>query len=279
MARHIEGERTGEGGLRLYWQGWLPEGDPRAVIVIAHGASEHGGRYAHLVAHLVPQGYAVYAQDHRGHGRSEGPRAFVDRLDHAIADLDAFVAETAAKHPGVPVVMLAHSFGGCLGIVYASRHQERLKALVLSSPLAALEAASAVQRAAARVLSRVAPKLGIFEVEAGGISRDPEEVRLYDEDPLVYRGKLPVRTVAEIAAAVDTFPDIAGRITLPLLIVHGTADRIVPIDGAEMIAERAGSADKTFLRYEGGYHELLNEPPAEREKTMADVSGWIAERV
>jgi len=275
---HREGRRSGIDGRRLHWQAWLPEGEIRAVVVVAHGASEHGGRYSRIVERLVPDGYAVYVQDHRGHGRSEGSRALVERLDHAVEELDGFLLHAEGEHPSRPVILLGHSFGGTVALRYVTLHQDRLAALILSSPLAALEAASKVQRVAARVLSAAVPRLGLIGVDAEGISRDPDEVRAYVEDPLVHHGKLPVRTIAEIATAIDRFADAAPSITVPLLLIHGTGDRIVPIAGSEMIHERAGSADKTLLRYPGHFHELFNERAADRAKVLDDVAGWLGER-
>jgi alpha-beta hydrolase superfamily lysophospholipase len=277
-AEHREGHLVGRRGRRLYWQSWMPDGPPRATVAIAHGASEHGGRYRYVVERLLPEGYAVYAIDHRGHGRSEGARAMLDRVDDVVADLDQLVEQAAGEHPDVPHFLLGHSMGGCIALAYALRHQRKLSGLALSAPVAALETAPLGLRLAARALSVVAPKLGVYEVEAEGVSRDPDEVRAYDEDPLVYRGKLPARTVQELADAVGGFEAALGSLTLPILLMHGTADRIVPIAGSEMVAGRAGSDDVTFHRYEGFYHELFNEPPGERERPLGDLAAWLGAR-
>ena len=135
-SRHEEGRLAGTAGVELYWQGWLPDAEPRALVVIAHGASEHSARYSHVAERLVAAGYAVYALDHRGHGRSEGKRAQLDRLDHVVADLRGFVDLTAQRNPGVPVYLLGHSMGGAIAVAYAMRHQETLAGLVLSAPAA-----------------------------------------------------------------------------------------------------------------------------------------------
>ncbi len=263
-------------GAALPYKAWLPEGEPRAVIVLAHGASEHSGRYAWTGEQLNARGYAVFAIDHRGHGKSEGSRAVIDRMDNAVEDLHTLVEKAKAKHPGRPLVLLGHSMGGAVALSYTSVHQDALDALVLSGPLAALEAASPVQRIAGRVLSVVAPALGVVDIDSSAVSRDPEVVKDYDEDPLNYHGKLPARTVAELSRAIETFPDAVARFRLPLLVLHGAADRLVPIAGGEMVAERAGSEDKTFKRYDGLFHEILNEP--ERQQELDDIADWLDER-
>lgn len=270
---HEEGELRGAGGLRLYTQSWLCEGEPSAAVVLAHGAGEHSGRYGHVAARLTGEGLALHALDHRGHGLSEGRRAYVDRTAHAVADLDQLVVRTRELHPDLPLFLLGHSMGGWLGIAYALEHQERLDGLLLSAPLAALETASFATRAVGKLLSTFAPQVGVFGVDATLVSRDPEVVRSYEEDPLVHHGKLPARTVGELADAVEGFPGRVPEIELPLLVMHGTGDRIVPIAGSLMVHDGALSDDKRLELYDGLYHEILNEP--EQQQVMDDALGWI----
>lgn len=275
--KHREGELTGAGGVRLYRQAWLPDGQLRAAVVLAHGAGEHSGRYWHVAARLVQEGYAVYALDHRGHGRSEGPRALVDRLDHLVADLDALVVFAAAEHDEAQTLLLGHSMGGAIALRHAIEHQDRLAGLLLSAPLAALEAASPVTRIAARVLSSLTPRLPLFAVDPTLVSRDPDVVRAYQTDPLVHHGKLPARTVAELAAAVEKFPSTVQAITIPTMIMYGTADQLCPPAGSVMLSQRIGSGDKALKRYDGLYHEILNEP--ERARVMQDLCAWLKAHV
>jgi alpha-beta hydrolase superfamily lysophospholipase len=273
---HRVGELGGVGGLRIYWQAWLPDSDPRAIVVIAHGAGEHSGRYAHVAARLVAEGYAVYALDHRGHGRSEGPRALLDRMDNAVADLDALVVMAANSSPDTKTFLLGHSMGGAVSLRYAMKHQDRLDGLILSGPLAALDSAPAPARLAARVLSALTPRLPLVGVDPSLVSRDPKVVQAYVSDPLVHHGKLPARTVAELAAAVESFPAAVPAITVPTLIMYGTADALCPPAGSVMLSERIGAADKTIKSYEGLHHEILNEP--EHEQVLDDLVAWLGAR-
>ncbi len=275
--RTAEGFLAGHGGQRIFWQTWSPEGAPGAVVVIVHGASEHSGRYDYVARALVDDGYAVYALDHRGHGRSDGPRAVIDRLARAVADVDRLVAQVRAEHPDLPIAMLGHSMGGTVALGYAIRHQEHLTGLVLSGPLAALEAAPAPLRIAGRLLSAVAPTLPLVAIDANLVSRDPEVVRDYVSDPLNHHGKLPARTVDELVRAIDDFPEAVATITLPTLILYGTEDGLSPPAGAQMLQARIASADKTTIAYPGLFHEILNEP--ERDAVLTDIRGWLAERL
>lgn len=271
-ARHDDGRFAGVGGLEIYWQAWLPAAEPEAIVLIAHGGAEHGGRYAWTAGQLTARGYAVYAIDHRGHGRSAGPRAYVDRVDNAVTDLHTLSDLARDRHPGLPLVLLGHSMGGLIALSFALRYQDELTGLVLSAPLAVLEANPAA-RVAVRALSAVAPRLPIYKIDGTTVSRDPEVVRAYDEDPLNHRGMLPARTVGEIAATVATFADRLPELTLPILTVYGSGDRLVDNAGSKLVDERSTSRDSTLIAYDGLYHEVLNEP--ERDRVIADVAGWI----
>jgi alpha-beta hydrolase superfamily lysophospholipase len=270
-----EGRFAGIGGLEIYWQGWLPNASPHVIVLIAHGGAEHSGRYAWTADQLVARGHAVYAIDHRGHGRSDGPRAYVDRVEHAVADLHTLAALVAERHPAAPVFLLGHSMGGLIALDYALHHQDELAGLVLSAPLAVLDANPAT-RLASRVLSAAAPRLPVYKIDGTTVSRDPEVVSAYDSDPLNHRGMLPARTVGELAATVAGLPDRLSQLRLPVLVAYGTGDRLVDPAGSVLVAERAGSEDLTAIPYDGLYHEILNEP--ERDRVIADVAGWIDAR-
>jgi acylglycerol lipase len=268
---------TGAGGIRIFWQAWLPDGEPGAAVVIAHGAGEHSDRYAHVAARLVADGYAVYAIEHRGHGRSDGKRALIDRLDNAVADLGTLIDTVRERHPEVPVFLLAHSMGGTIGVSYALKHEERLAGLILSGPLAALEPSPLPQRIIVGIVSAVAPAVGLIAIDPALVSRDPAVVDAYVRDPMVFHGKLPARTITELATAIDAFPEAVRAITIPVLIVYGTDDGLCPPAGSVMLGERIGSEDKTIKPYEGLHHEVLNEP--EQHAVLDDVCAWIAARV
>lgn len=274
-AEHVEGRLDGRGGVELYWQAWLPEAEARATVVISHGVSEHSARYAHVGERLAAAGYAAYALDHRGHGRSQGKRVMVD-ADETVADLRAFIELAAARTPGKPVYLLGHSMGAAIAIACAVRHQDALAGLMLSGALADPDAASPVTRAVSKLLAAVAPGLGVYQVDASLISRDPEVVRAYEQDPLVHHGKLPARTVAELSGAVGRFPDEVPALRLPLLVMHGGEDSITTIAGSRMVHERASSSDKTLEIYDGLRHEILNEP--EKERVISEMVEWLDAR-
>jgi alpha-beta hydrolase superfamily lysophospholipase len=272
---HKEGQFTGAKGLEIYWQSWQDAAPMRAVVVISHGAGEHSGRYQRVALALAELGYPVYALDHRGHGRSEGRRALVDRLDNAAADLDVLIDLARREHPDVPLFLLGHSLGGTIALCYALRHQDKLDGLILSGPVAVIDLPPAPVRLAVKALSAVAPWMPVLGVDPAVVSRDPGEVEAYRTDPLVHHGKLPLRTVAEIAAATEAFPEQVGSLTLPILLVHGSEDRLAPVQGSRMVYERVSSEDKTLEIYDGFFHEVLNEPPEDRARVLADIVTWL----
>ena len=264
---------TGVGGLELFWQSWLGEDRANAVVVIVHGAGEHSDRYDWTASRLADAGYAVYALDHRGHGRSQGARAVIDRVDHAVSDLHRLVVLASAAHPDAPAFMLAHSLGAMIALRYALSHQNQLDGLILSGALARIEAPAPL-RLAGRLISVVAPSTPLIALDPELVSRDPAVVAAYRADPLVHHGRVPARTAAEIADTTDAFPTTVGAITIPTLILYGTADGLCPPAGSVMLADRLGAQEITVRAYEGLYHELLNEP--ERETVLADVLAWLA---
>ena len=282
MIERGSGRLAGIGGLELFRRWWRPGGraqsDPTAVVVLVHGAGEHSGRYEHVAERLVGDGYAVHALDHRGHGHSQGRRALIDRVDHAVTDLNALVS-AAVQHESaasIPVLMVGHSMGAMIALRYAGDYQHRLDGLALSGALASIQA-SAPLRIVGRVISAVAPTLGLIAIDASLISRDPAVVEAYRSDPLVHHGKLPARTAAEIADTVGALPGRVGEITVPTLIMYGTEDRLCPPAGSEMLEQRIGAAKKQVIAYEGLYHEIFNEP--ERDTVLSDLSEWLAGRV
>jgi acylglycerol lipase len=276
----LEGTFTGVAGGQIHWRAWKAR-EATAQVVIVHGYGEHGDRYTRLAERLAGEGFSVWANDHRGHGLSEGPRGLVTRLDDAVADVDRMLEMARSAEPDLPIFMFAHSMGGTIGLRYALDHQDKLAGLVLSSAAVSMEGIEAprVQREVVKLVARVAPRVPVNRLPFEGISRDPEEGRIYMEDPLVHKGAQPAKTVVELLGAMTELPKDVSQLHIPLLVLAGTNDPIIPAAGSRDIAERAGSTDKKLTVYEGFVHELINEPLEDRERVTQDLIDWLWARI
>ncbi|MEZ5266162.1 MAG: alpha/beta hydrolase [Acidimicrobiales bacterium] len=273
------GTFTGAGGLSLFFRRWLPAGPSVGRVVLAHGLGEHSGRYDHVGRSLAAAGYRVWALDHRGHGRSEGERVLVDRFETFEADLETFRILAADTDGGegageLPAVLLGHSMGGAIALGHVIGHPGSFAALVLSGP--ALEpgrGVSAVTALAGRLVARLAPGTGVLQLDATAVSRDQAVVAAYREDPLVHHGKVTAGLGAAMLARAARFPAEVAGVRLPVLIVHGGADRLVPVEGSRAMVPRFGSDDVTLVVEDGMFHEVLNEP--EWERVLGSIRSWI----
>ena len=268
-------EPTTEGTLPAgqFWAGWTVD-DPAGVVVLVHGLHEHGGRYAHVAQRLARAGHASYAVDHPGHGRSPGVRGNIGSMAATVAGVGELVALAAGRHPGVPLFVYGHSLGGLIALQYLTGTPDaRIRGAVLSAPALDTGAATRVQRLAAPVVSRLLPDLGVLTLDAGAISRDPAVVAAYRADPLNRTGKVRARTGAEMVAAAAAMPARLGSLTLPLLVLHGGADRLVPTSSSQVVPAAAGSTDVTRTVYPGLFHEPHNEP--EQDQVLDDVVAWL----
>lgn len=272
--KHQEGTFKGIRDLSIYYQYWLPEGKVKAVLLIAHGLAEHSGRYMNVVNHFIPLGYAVYALDHIGHGKSGGTRVFVEQFEDYTDTLKTYFDMVRHWQPDQPIFLVGHSMGGLIGAFYLLNHQSELTGAVLSGPsVKTHDTVSPVVIFIGKVISVLMPKLGLIGLEAEGVSRDPAVVQAYVTDPLVCHGKITARLSAELVKTMQRVMAEAGKITLPILILQGSADKLVDPKGARMLYDTVSSVDKTIKIYNGFYHEVFNEPGHDR--VLDDVRAWL----
>jgi alpha-beta hydrolase superfamily lysophospholipase len=272
--KHQEGFFKGDRDANVYYQSWFPESEPRAILLIVHGLAEHSGRYMNLVNHFVPLGYGVYGIDHLGHGRSDGTRVFVERFEDYTNTLKVYFDMIRRWQPRNPVFLVGHSMGGLISAVYLLDHQAELTGAVLSG--AAVKVPNNITPVilyVGKVLSALMPKFGLLGLDAEGICRDPAVVQGYVSDPLVYTEKITARLAAEMLKAMQYVSAEATRITLPIMMVQGSADRLVDPAGSQMLYEAVSSADKEIRIYDGFYHEVFNEP--EHDKVLRDIEIWL----
>jgi alpha-beta hydrolase superfamily lysophospholipase len=273
MEHHTGTFKTSD-GMNLFEQWWHPEKQPKANIAIVHGYAEHSTRYTHVAEYLMHQGYAVETFDLRGHGQSDGKRTFVRSFNEYLTDLEQFLERVRQRIKTENMFLLGHSMGGAIVTLFTITKKPDIKGLILSGP--ALKISDDISPLLVRLSSMIGtvlPHLPTIKLDSSGLSRDPEVVKRYDNDPLVYRGGIPARTGAEITGATKLIHAQMESVSLPLLILHGSNDRLADPEGSKSLHQRAQSNDKTLKLYQGLYHEVMNEP--EKEMVLGDIVEWM----
>lgn len=277
--RGIEGTARTADGLDLFWRGWVPP-SPLGVVVIVHGLAEHSGRYEHVGRHLAARGWAAYALDTRAHGRSPGPKVHVGRFEEFLEDVGSMLAAVRERHPGLPVFLIGHSQGGLVVLQYALRQPWGLAGIVATSPFLDTHPSLRPSRAfrlALAVLRRIAPRLRLPSgVDPRRVSRDPEVVKAYVQDPLVSRRVSPAWYAALRGAQAEVRAG-AGRLAVPMLVLASPDDRLVDPEAVRRLVASAPAGRVEASWWPGLSHELLNEP--EREQVLARIGAWLGQRL
>jgi acylglycerol lipase len=266
----------GAGGLKIFVRSWRPEGKARGVVAICHGVNSHSGYYLWAGEQLAASGLAVYALDLHGRGQSDGERFYLEKIGDYLDDVNALVTLAKSREPGLPVFLLGHSAGGVVSCVYTLEHQAELAGLICES-FAFQVAAPDFALAVVKGLSHLAPHAHVLRLKNEEFSRDPQVVQAMNDDPLIAHEVQPTKTVAELVRADERLKKEFPLITLPVLILHGTADKVTRPGGSQLFYDTAGSTDKALKLYEGHAHDLLND--FDKEVVMADIKSWIDARL
>lgn len=275
--KHIEGTFKGACETSIYYQAWIPEQEIKAVLILVHGIGEHSGRYMNVVNYFIPLKYALYGLDHVGHGKSGGDREFVRTFDDYTCTLHEYYNMVRDWHPDTSIFLVGHSMGGLIVSYYLLNYRADIKGAVISAPIIKILGLSRTMIALGKVLSVIAPKAGLKKLDATGISRSPEVVDAYNDDPLVFHGKTPARWGGECLKAMLYVTDHMREISQPFIALQGEADKMADPTGVRMLYEEAGSTDKILKTYPGLYHEIFNEP--EHEQVLKDVEAWLSARI
>ena len=271
--QHTTGRFDAPDGLPLFRQSWRPDGAARAVLVNLHGLGDHSGLYLPLVEFLVPRGIAVHAFDLRGHGRSGGQRAFIERWAEYRSDLATFLRLVREAAAGLPVFLAGNSLGGLVVLDYAITAPATVAGIIAVSPPLGRVGVSPLLMALGRVMSRIRPRFSLeARMDLGGLSRDPAVVAEVLADPLFHRWGT-ARLSTEVTAAIARVHAGASRLVDPLLLLHGGADRMVPPDGTRRFFAGLTLPDRTFHEYPGAYHALFADLDSPR--VLGDVGTWL----
>lgn len=276
--QHSEYEWTSKDNVKIFGQEWKPEKKQKAAIALIHGLGEHSGRYEHVAEVFTAAGYSLTAFDLRGHGKTEGIRGHAPSIDAVMADITHNIELTREHFPGMPVFLYGHSLGGNLGLYYCLTQKPQLKGAIITSP--GLGLASPIPPAKlfmAKALYALVPTLLMDNgLDRTGLSRDPEVEKKYSADPLVH-GKASTRFALDVLNCGAYNLEHAGEFPLPLLLMQGTADRIVSPQLTKAFANAAPISKITYKEWEGFYHELHNEP--EKAKVFEAMLDWIEQEL
>jgi len=269
---HLEDTFNGADGIKLYYQVWRPEETPKAVVQIMHGFGEHSGRYLNVVNELVLRGYVVYANDHRGHGKSEGIQLYVKRFQDFIEDEKILFNLINEKEPDLPHFILGHSMGSTIAELYAVTYPEKIQGLVLSGVAIQMGAVSGVMKALLKFFGLLAPKMRITMDLAPQLSHDPEVVKAYREDPLVFK-RPTLKLGIEFTNNLTKARKLLGQIKIPILVQSGSEDKAML--GAEKFNDLLTVEDKTVKIYPGLFHEVYNELEDDRKTVLGNLGDWL----
>ena len=263
-------------GLSIFFRSWRPTTKPRGAVVIVHGFNAHSGYYTWVAEQLVIAGLAVYALDLRGRGQADGERFYVETFADYVSDVSTFVTLVKGREPRLPVFLLGHSAGGVVACLYSLDHQWELTGLVCES-FAFQVPAPDFALAVLKGLSHVAPHAHVLHLKNEDFSRDANIVATMSADPLIAHETQPTKTIAELVRSDERLKKEFERLTLPVLILHGTADKAAKPAGSQLFFDAVGSVDKTLKFYDGGFHDLLND--FGKEEVIGDITAWIVARI
>jgi alpha-beta hydrolase superfamily lysophospholipase len=255
-----------EGALgRIFYRRWDPDSEPERILLIVHGYAEHGGRYAHVAEALNRRGTVVYAIDHHGHGRSDGERAVIPDFEKAVDDLHTLAGIARSEHPGLPLLLVGHSMGGLLTGRFCQRWPDDVAGAGFSG------AVIGDWKWAREVLGEA--DLPYIPFDPDALSRDPSAGEAYAADPLVYHSQYKRRLLEAEVEALDRFQEDMDRLTMPVLLLHGTDDPFVPYRRSLRAVEEMPTAGRTVHIYPGARHELFNE--SNRDEVIGHLVEWI----
>ena len=253
-----------------------PAGITRGVVMIVPGFNAHSGYYGWAADQLVAIGLATYAVDLRGRGQSDGERFYIDDMKEYVNDVEKLAAVIKTREPNLPVFLFGHSAGGVVSCCYTLDHQSELKGLICED-FAFQVPAPDFALAVLKGLSHVTPHAHVFKLNNQHFSRDPKAVQTMNDDPLIKNETQPTSTMAAMVRADERLKKEFPLIKLPVLILHGTADKVTKPSGSQFFYDNTGSADKTIKLYEGAYHDPLAD--VDRERVIADIKAWIDTRL
>ncbi len=272
----ITGTFSVDNGQKVFYRNWKAVDNPKAVAVIVHGFNSYSGYYHWVAEQFTLKGIETYAIDLRGRGNSDGERFYIADYNEIVEDIDHLVGMAKSAHGNLPVFILGHSAGGVLSALYMLAHQDKVNGFICES-FAYRVPAPDFAIAVLKGLSHIAPHVHVLKLKNEDFSRDEAIVAAMNADPLIAHEVQPTKTVQQLALADERLKKEFPAIQLPVLILHGTADKATKPEGSQEFYDRTGATDKTLKFYEGHFHDLLND--LDKEIVMNDILDWVNSRV
>lgn len=274
----MEGRFRALDGITLYEQWWHPSTEPKAIVGIIHGLCEHSGRYRETADYLIEHGFAVDTFDLRGHGRSGGETLQIDSFDEYLNDLDVFLGRVRDRNPKKPLFLMGHSMGAGILLLYALSRPTDIRGLIVNAPFIKVsQGLSPIRQKLVAIAGRVMPRMPLIRLNPGYFSQNPDVLLQREHDELIYHGKIPAKILYELLQSARKISDLMEHITCPMLILHGSEDRLAAVEGSEILHSRIKSTEKILKIYSGLRHDLLHEP--EKEKIWQDIAEWMGAHV
>lgn len=275
--KHQELNWKSSDSINMYGQCWLPNENAKAVVCIVHGMGEHSGRYSHVAEYLVSEGYAVFADDHRGHGKSGGKKGHTPSFDLLLDGVTNLLKQAEKLVSGVPVFIYGHSLGGNIVLNYALRRKPEVAGIIASAPWLKLAFdPPKLEVNLAKIMTNIYPAFTqSSKLDTSAISRDKKVVQAYIDDPLVH-DKISAGLFLQCYEAGLWALEHASEFKLPLLLFHGTEDKLTSPQASEDFASHV-KEKVTFRLWDGFYHEAHNEP--EKEEVLKYIATWLNEHL
>lgn len=267
---------TSTSGLQTFVHVWEPESEPRAQMLLLHGYAEHAMRYEPLVRACCEASIRVVAPDHIGHGRSEGTRGYIPRIEIAIEDARTFLIRMMDERSGIPTFLFGHSMGGAIATVVASGLNDRLRGIILSGPALHIANTPKFLQVLSPIPAAILPKVPFLPLKASDVSRDPDASSKYKEDPLNYVGKVRFGMGWQLIRVGKMALRVSGSIDRPIWIGHGQRDGLAAPAGSGQLLTTVKSTDKTYVKVPDARHEILNEP--EGPGLIVEIVDWMKKR-
>ncbi len=273
----MEHQLTTSDQLKLYAQSWETEKKPIAIVVIVHGLGEHSSRYDHVAKIFTANGFNVFAFDQRGHGKSGGKKGHTPSTEILMDDIHLAILQARVLFgEALPLFLYGHSLGALEVLYFGATCESDLKGIIATSPPLDISSTPKSKVTMAKLMNPLFPALTMANaLELAALSQDESVVEAYKADPLVH-DKISVRLGYFVMTGRDNIFAAAPNWQYPMLLMHGTADRICGIKGTDELFEVL-KGDITYKRWEGLYHETHNEPA--KEEVIQTMVDWMKSRL